>query len=85
MTVETALMILLPVVLLIIVVIPILNLTSKNTWFCRWIAHLIPDKQSMSWDGENLRGKCPRCGRELIKGDTGTWYAPQQNEDSGID
>lgn len=61
----------------ILVVGSIVNKFSNNKWFCNfWGWHKEP--KNISNIGRNgfvcFKGKCPRCGKEVMQDSQGNWF-----------
>ena len=59
-----------------VVTLFILALCNKwlPIWFCNNMGwHLAP--KSQGFDGCSLNGKCPRCGKKVLRDSQGNWFA----------
>ena len=62
----------LPILLVIALPCLLLNKYSDGKWYCNfWGWHKTPT--DIEFDGEKQSGICPRCGKNVLCGDDGTW------------
>lgn len=62
-----------PICLIICLPCSIIDLWSKNKWFCNfWGWHKAPIAQG--FDGCSFNGTCPRCGKEVLQDGQGNWF-----------
>lgn len=59
----------------ILVVLCVINsfCTTKGKFFCKYFGwHKTP--KDITLDGINFKGKCPRCGKEVLRDSNGDWF-----------
>lgn len=58
-------------VILTVILCILSKVFRKAEIFCEYNFHLDPTEEYM--DGGSIKGKCPRCGREMFKNYKGLW------------
>ena len=65
-------------VALLLVIIVLWALCLFNNWLPRWFCDHFPywhiKPKEIRMEGVNAKGKCPRCGRDVMSDSQGNWY-----------
>lgn len=60
-------------ILLLYIVVSIINHYSRSKFFCKVLGwHKEPEETT--YDGLTFKGKCSRCGKEVMQDSQGNWF-----------